>query len=199
MLRRLDVQLSGAAEGRLRRWRRATKKGVRPGLIVAVAIVAAIPILAPFVSEPGVEVGGSTVRGSRVLFIQDTSGSMDAEQAVVDQRIATLAAAGIAAHVECEVRNEFADFSDCIDRHVDRGDADTLYVFADFEWAWGGRGYTCSPGPADAGEHVFRALQQTGWRIYFETIRCEVPRDLAELAENSGGGVIRTGFARKEY
>jgi hypothetical protein len=199
MLRRLDVQISGATEGRLRRWRRTTKTGAWPGLIVAVAIVAAIPILTPFFGEPGVEVGGSLVRGSRVLFIQDTSGSMNAEQAVVDQRTAALGAAGIAARVECEVTNEFADFSDCIDRHADRGDADTLYVFADFEWAWGGRAYTCSPGPADAGEHLFRALQQTGWRIYFETIRCELPRDLAELAENSGGGVIRTGLARKEY
>lgn len=185
---RLDLRISGASKRNLRKWRRLTRRGTGPGILIV-----AIPFMIATIHEPSIEVGDRQVAGRRIQLIQDKSGSMTAQQAMVDQRLDALRAAGMFSEVACELsNNEFPDFVACVEKLAHRNDIDGLYVFADFEWEWNGS-YTCSPQPGDGTRRVVDTLQRTGWRLYFETIKCGLPRDLAELAENSGGGVIHTG------
>jgi len=194
--RLLDVRIFGVKDEDLRRWRRQTRAGIAPGILL-IGVILAIPVLTALIRDagvdPGIEVASRQVTGSRILLVQDKSGSITAQQATVDRRLAALRAAGIVSDVACQLSDsEFPDFSACVSRLSSRTDVDGLYVFADFYWDWNGEGYTCSPHVSAETRRIAESLEGTGWRVYFETIQCALPQDLAELAQSSGGGVIKT-------
>jgi hypothetical protein len=185
----LDLRIFGVTNRDLHRWRRLPPAKIAPGIV----LILAIPLLTALIQDPSIEVGGRQVAGGRILLVQDKSGSMTEQQATVDRRLGALRAAGIFSGVACELsNNEFPDFSACVQKLSHRTDIDGLYVFADFFWDWNGSGYTCFPQPGDGTRRIVETLERTGWRVYLETIGCALPRDLAELAESSGGGVIHT-------
>lgn len=101
---------------------------------------------------------------------------------MVDQRLAAHLAAGMFSGVACELgNNEFPEFVNCVEREARREDTDGLYVFADFEWSF----------TPDGLRRVGDAFESSGLRLYVETIGSDPP-ELRELAERSGGAIIRT-------
>lgn len=182
--RTLDLHISGLNADDLRRWRSHTPYNPGPALLVKLILFAGLLWLAPkLVPEPSVEQGGQIVWGNRVLFIQDKSGSMTPYQTTVDQRLATNQAAGMFTGIACELgNNEFPEFVNCVEREARREDADGLYVFADFRW-----GFT-----PDGLRRVIAAFESSGLRLYLETIGIDPVPELRELAERSGGAIIRT-------
>lgn len=182
--RRLDLHISGLNEDDLRRWPSHTPHNPGRALLVKLILFTVLCWVAPkLVPESSVEQGGKIVRGNRILLIQDTSGSMKGYQATVDQRLATLRAAGMYSDVACRLLdNEFPDFVDCVEGQARREDIDGLYVFADFRWGWTPEGL----------RRVTQALEPTGWRLYLETIGIDPAPELMRLVEPSGGAMIRT-------
>ena len=130
------------------------------------------------------------------LFLRDVSGSMDSYDATVRRRLTALGSAGMLSGDHQDIGSggdEFPDFSNQVGQYAPRKDIDTLYVFADFNWDWDGSGRgknDCVNSDAGVGP-TLDLLRSTKWLIYFETVNCDPPPALAQLAEESGGGVIR--------
>jgi hypothetical protein len=186
--RRLNLHISGLTNRNLRRWRRTRQKAITPLLLIA-----GIPVVIALTREQSIELADHTISGQRILLVQDKSGSMNELQATVAQRLSALRNAGIATEVACELSDlEFGDFTACVERLARRNDVDGLYVLADYNWDWNGTGYSCSPQPGDGTRRLTNILRGTGWRLYLETINCHLPQDLANLADESGGGIIHT-------
>ncbi|MBL8220430.1 MAG: hypothetical protein JNL62_14450 [Bryobacterales bacterium] len=178
------------SEGRLRR-----PRSVRTGGIGAA--ISMILFVTAVAREPIVEVEGRQVSGYRIILIQDTSGSVaEHHQATAMERLSALDKAGIVSEVVCRLSNdEFPDFSNCIhsiERLAENKDIDGVYVLSDFHWAWNGSDYTCSAQQSSGTRHIVETFERTGWRLYLETMQCQVPGDLARLAEDSGGAVLYT-------
>jgi hypothetical protein len=149
-----------------------------------VVLICVLVWLAPeVVPEAGVEVGGQVVRGAGMRLIQDKSGSMQQQESQVQERLAALRSGGIYSKVVCELSdNEFPDFVACGEGLAREESNEGLYVFGDFVWQFSDDGL----------KRVRKSLEGRGVRVYLETIGKEPPDALRRLAEQSGGGVIRT-------
>jgi hypothetical protein len=195
------LRVPGVTKSNLRQLRLATKLPIAP-----LVVLASVPVFAILESTSGEKDASSAIeeiaqehafnRG-HTLFLRDVSGSMDSYDAAVKQRLAALGSAGMLSEDHQDIGmggNEFPDFREQVGQFAPRKDIDTLYVFADFNWDWDGSGrgknYCID---SDAGtEPTVNLLRSTRWRIYFETVNCDPPPALAQLAEESGGSVIRT-------
>jgi hypothetical protein len=182
---RVEVRISGVSEARWRRWQRRAGKGSAgiPWFTWVVVLALFVWLVPESVPEATVDVGGKTILGRGMRLIQDKSGSMGAQESLVQERLAALRAAGMYSEVACELSNtEFPDFVACVERLASEESEAGVYVFGDFQWQF-----------SDAGlERVRRSLEGRGIRVYLETIGNEPPDALVRLAERSGGEMIRT-------
>jgi hypothetical protein len=198
---RLHLRVPGVTNSNLRQPRFARKTTIAP--LVVLASVSVVVILERTSGEADASSAIEEIaqehafsRG-HTLFLEDISGSMNSYDATTRRRLAALGSAGMLSgdHRDIgETGNEFPDFLEQVGQYAPRKDIDTLYVFADLNWDWDGSGrgknYCVN---SDAGVKLtVDLLRSTKWRIYFETVNCDPPPALAQLAEESGGGIIRT-------
>jgi hypothetical protein len=176
--RLLDVRITGWDQDEMRRW-----KSRRSPLLIFAIFFVFIWLAPSLIPASDVERGGVTIRGNRVLLIQDDSGSMKKQQAIVDQRLAELREAHKYSEIACQLGDdEFPEFVGCVERLAKEQDIDGIYVFADFNWTWS----------EDGLRRVVEALGRTGIHVYLETIGPDPAPELMQLAKQSDGGLIRT-------
>ena len=201
MLGRLHLRVPGVTKSNLRQLRLARKLPIVP-----LVVLAAAPVVAILERTSGEKDASSAIeemtqghafnRG-HTLFLEDISGSMNSYDTTVMRRLTALESAGMLSGDHQHIGaggNELPDFLEQVRQYAPRKDIDTLYVFADFNWDWDGSGRgknDCVNSDAGSGPPV-DLLRPTKWRIYFETVNCDPPPALAQLAEESGGGIIRT-------
>ena len=106
---------------------------------------------------------------------------MGGREATVQERLAALRDGGIDSDRACVLGgSEFVDFVRCLEQITDEGEADGVYVFADFSWSYSETGLRTTE----------RLVDERPVRLYLETIGAAPHPVLQRLANDSGGGVI---------
>jgi len=157
-----------------------------PLFVAGVAILAYV-----FLAQSAPRVHGVSVVGSRILLVQDKSGSMDEETTEVNRQIAILRHFLDPNISAIEGFGTISTGSDNLrtaleERLSQSRSFDAVYVLSDF--------YPIDK-PIDcddaAGlERVRQLVHDSGVRLYLSTVRMQPSQALLDIARQSGGGLI---------
>ncbi len=196
----LYFKINGLTKKRFNRWRIHKDPSVATSKIAASKIVAWCAVAATVVYSTGVmtnvaEIDGVTIKGTNVLVVKDTSGSMDGSgrPAKLEKYLKDLKESGM----EIKTGNGVTGFgvsasnSNNLLGSIENGlknnsNVDTIYAYSDFEatgdysWSNDNEGY----------RRLEELLSEKGVRLYLGTVQYNPPERLSEIARNSGGDLI---------
>jgi hypothetical protein len=182
----LDVRIQGQDQDSLRKWRRR-----RSPAVVALALVglwAAAWVLPDYSDGSVVNLPSGPVRGSRFAFIWDQSGSMSAQQSVVEERIRILTDEGKMSEPACILSDsEFRDYMGCLDKILQSANTDSVYVFGDFDWF-----YAVADRDWPRLNSIRQAFGNAPMRFYYETVGMDPPQEFVRFIDDFGGEIIHT-------
>lgn len=165
-----------------------TARGVLLSAVLVAAAVSGID------SKPAVNIAGTDLIATRVLVLRDGSGSMGGTGPTLAAQMSAAFAAGI--DVVGELQTWGFGFTAAGDernalRTLERGlpglDVDAIYLFSDFD----NQTSSLDDSDTDGYNRLQALLAADGIRLYLSTVRRDPESGLVEIAERSGGGLIR--------
>lgn len=189
-------RVDGLTEENVRRWRRRTRPTAISATVLLWTTAVAVGIYSVRASTPTALVQVLTPTTKNVLVMVDASGSMKGTEEILKKQLAQVEALGVL--VERHTTRGFG-VSMTGDRRtplLERLEAtlqanpnvDAIYVVSDFSkktprWDESNEaGY----------QRLRQILQERRLRMYLGTVRDDPPRELAEIARQSGGDVIES-------
>lgn len=186
-MEQLQFHVRGISDNEVRHWKRRTSPRGRFLTWAAIGVVGYI-LLGPSTAS----IRGASVSAYRVLVLVDDSTSMPDFNAAVRPQLDRFRAAGIPIDYQANVpgwswgSNSGYGFLRELERAIAAGTTvDTVYVVSDF---------TAGDNTDNdaAGERRLRQLLGSrGLRVYFSSVRDPVPLAYRQIAESTGGGVVR--------
>ncbi len=191
----VHFRVDGLTEENVRRWRKRTRPTAISATVLLWTAASAIVIYAVGSLTPGALIDGKEIRGRSVLVMQDISGSMRGTEQTLGTHIAGLKASGMlmkGRNVHGFGVSTTGDRNNLL-KQLEEGlradpNVDAVYVFSDFH-------YYDKPidGSNAAGyERLRQLLRGHGVQLYLGVVRRQPPKELIEIAKESGGDVIES-------
>jgi len=196
---RAEFRANGVDEQNVRRWRRADRASSWPAIVVlAVGVIVFRDVSSPQAIPEGAIAGpedaGRFVRGDRILILFDNSGSVTGDANKMRSRAEQIASLRQQHPIAGErTTNGFAiqgagsswDMVGPLEEEVARlGGIDTVYFISDFD------GTDANDDTGGGYSTLIRLLQTNRIRLYLSTVRNPPPLRDAQIAADSGGGVV---------
>ncbi len=191
----LYFKIKGLTKKKSRRWPKHTQPSVVTSNIIAWCAVAATVVYSTGAMTHKAEIDGMTIKGTKVLVIEDVSGSMNSgRRNKLEKHRTNLKKSGMVLNKENNygahglgVSNKY---NNNLLKNIENGlgkdsEVDTIYAFSDFQasgdsWKSDETGY----------QRLEELLSEKGVRLYLGTVEHDPPEKLTEIAKKSGGGLI---------